>query len=66
MTYNIQFHALDGSDGGTIKSGFSTIDEAKIWASANINIDEYTANDDVVQIHEEDGETLGEAVEDLN
>lgn len=35
MTYNIQYHAIDGSDGGTTASGFSTIDEARIWAAAN-------------------------------
>lgn len=66
MTYNIQYHAIDGSDGGTIASGFSTIDEARTWAAANINMDEFTANDDIVQIHEENTDTLGEAVEDLN
>ncbi len=66
MTYNIQYHAIDGSDGGTTASGFSTIDEARIWAAANINMDEFTANDDIVQIHEGNTDTLGEAVEDLN
>ncbi len=35
-------------------------------AADNINLDEYTANDNVVQIHEDDGETYGEAAEDLN
>lgn len=60
--YNIQYHALDGSDGGTLAAGFNTIEEARQWWKEN----KEDFDGDVVQIHEEDGDTYGEAVEDLN
>lgn len=64
MTYNIQFHAIDGSDGGVIQEGFASAMEAKEWAEVNINFSEFEG--DILQIHEEDGDRYGEAVEDLN
>lgn len=62
--YNIQYHAIEGSDGGRLAEGFATIDDAKLWAELNIDLSEY--EDSTVQIHEEDKDTYGEAVEDLN
>jgi hypothetical protein len=65
MTYNIQYHSIDGEDGGTIKEGFESVEAARQWAADNLNLSEY--EDDVVQIHEEDTDDhYGVAVEDLN
>lgn len=64
MKYNIQYHEIDGTDGGKLAEGFGTIEEAREYASTHIDLSEFESA--TVQIHEEDGETYGEAVEDLN
>lgn len=66
MTYKIKYYAIDGSDGGTIRSGFTTIDGAKEWAKYNLDLDEFTEKEETVTIYTEDGDFYGHAVEDLN
>jgi hypothetical protein len=66
VTYKIKYYAIDGSDGGTIESGFATLDEAKEWAEAYVNLKEFTEKEKTVTIYMEDGDFYGHAVEDLN
>lgn len=62
--YNIQYHTITGSDGGKLAEGFETIEAAREWAEKHVDLSDY--EDSTIQIHEEDGDRYGEAVEDLN